>query len=107
MHRLRDLDAPRASSSAPAGTAKRITRQTSQSFIPSRPALQSYNRTPSQAPATAAKKGGGSSGAADSKLREVILAEVLDSRPSVRWEDVAGLGNAKQVPRCMQASQAC
>ena len=25
----------------------------------------------------------------DAKLREVILAEVLDTRPSVRWEDVA------------------
>ena len=105
MDRLRDLDAPRASSSAPAGTVRRITRQTSQSFIPSRPALQSYNRTPSQAQATVAKKGGGNSGAADSKLREVILAEVLDTRPSVRWEDVAGLGNAKQVLRCVQSAR--
>ena len=33
----------------------------------------------------------------DAKLREVILAEVLDTRPSVRWEDVAGLRKAKQV----------
>ena len=36
-------------------------------------------------------------GKADTKLREVILAEVLDTRPSVRWDDVAGLQKAKQV----------
>lgn len=33
----------------------------------------------------------------DAKMREVVLAEVLDDRPDVRWEDVAGLANAKQV----------
>lgn len=36
-------------------------------------------------------------GKEDAKLREVILAEVLDTRPSVQWEDVAGLRTAKQV----------
>ena len=33
----------------------------------------------------------------DAKMREVILAEVLDTRPDVRWDDVAGLHKAKQV----------
>ena len=42
---------------------------------------------------------GGSSvsGREDARLREVITAEVLDSRPSVRWKDIAGLAGAKQV----------
>lgn len=49
-----------------------------------------------------AKPSAGSS-TQDSKLRDVILAEVLDTRPSVKWKDVAGLDNAKQVvyPCCL------
>ena len=37
------------------------------------------------------------SGKEEARLREVIAAEVLDSRPSVRWSDIAGLAGAKQV----------
>ena len=41
--------------------------------------------------------GSGVSGKEEARLREVIAAEVLDSRPSVRWSDIAGLAGAKQV----------
>ncbi|KAK9839964.1 hypothetical protein WJX74_001183 [Apatococcus lobatus] len=33
----------------------------------------------------------------DARLREVIQGEVLDTRPSVRWTDIAGLAVAKQA----------
>ena len=41
--------------------------------------------------------GGGSSSSEDERLRETVLSEVLDSRPSVAWEDIAGLERAKQA----------
>ena len=42
---------------------------------------------------------GGSSvsGKEEARLREVITGELLDTRPSVRWSDIAGLAGAKQV----------
>ena len=33
----------------------------------------------------------------DAKLRDVILAEVLDTRPADTWQDIAGLQVAKQA----------
>lgn len=42
---------------------------------------------------------GGALGKEDARLREVVLAEILDTRPSTRWDDVAGLAAAKQVTR--------
>lgn len=36
----------------------------------------------------------------DARLREVIEGEVLDTRPSVRWKDIAGLAAAKQARLC-------
>jgi len=37
----------------------------------------------------------------DARLREVIEGEVLDTRPSVRWKDIAGLAAAKQARLCI------
>lgn len=85
--RLRDLDAPKASSSyAVPRQAKRITAAAP---IP----LPGRAQPPGQTPKPAAPK----ATAGNAKLREVILAEVLDTRPSVRWDDIAGLASAKQV----------
>ena len=33
----------------------------------------------------------------EAKLREAVLSEVLDVKPSESWQDIAGLGGAKQV----------
>ncbi len=41
--------------------------------------------------------GGRGGGKDEARLREVIQGEVLDTRPSVRWDDIAGLSVAKQV----------
>lgn len=35
--------------------------------------------------------------AEDAKLREAVLSEVLDVKPSESWSDIAGLAGAKQV----------
>ncbi|KAL0029319.1 hypothetical protein WJX79_010048 [Trebouxia sp. C0005] len=35
--------------------------------------------------------------AEDAKLREAVLSEVLDIKPSESWNDIAGLGGAKQA----------
>ena len=35
--------------------------------------------------------------AEDAKLREAVLSEVLDIKPSESWNDIAGLAGAKQV----------
>lgn len=43
--------------------------------------------------------GAGAGGKEDERLREVVLGEILDTRPSTRWDDVAGLSAAKQVWR--------
>lgn len=37
----------------------------------------------------------------DSRLHDIIMGEILDTKPSVRWDDVAGLGGAKQVITCL------
>lgn len=89
------MDAPSAGTRPPLQPAKRITRQTS---VSSSSVLQNYNRNqiqPSSAPASAKKAS--APGKGEEKLREVIMSEVLDRRPSVGWDDVAGLSRAKQV----------
>lgn len=46
---------------------------------------------------------GSAAGREDARLREVVLGEILDARPSTRWDDVAGLQAAKQarsLPAC-------
>ena len=35
--------------------------------------------------------------AEEAKLREAVMSEVLDIKPSERWNDIAGLAGAKQV----------
>ena len=40
---------------------------------------------------------GTAAGREDARLREVVLGEILDARPSTRWDDVAGLQAAKQA----------
>lgn len=103
--RLRDLESPEASSSngAPRREATRITRHTG--FTPTRktqarpqPAAVRRGPVPGRG-GTGGKRASAppAGGVDDAKMREIILAEVLDHRPSVRWQDVAGLANAKQA----------
>lgn len=35
--------------------------------------------------------------AEEAKLREAVMSEVLDLKPSESWDDIAGLAGAKQV----------
>lgn len=72
----------------PRGQACRITRQR----LPLLGKQNSLNNAKSSVGSPAKK-----SDTKDIKLREAVLAEVLDTRPSIRWVDIAGLGNAKQV----------
>ena len=91
--RLRDLNSPNLGTNFSNIPVKRITRQTSAT---NRAVLQTYNRNQIQAQ-PAVKKKITAPGKGDDALREVIMSEVLDRRPSVRWDDVAGLSKAKQV----------
>ena len=101
--RLRDLESPQASSSngTSRGRPTRITRNTG--ITPQRqPQATASNSRPQLAagrrgagPATGGGKG--AAGGVDAKMREIVLAEVLDDRPYVRWDDVAGLAKAKQA----------
>ena len=68
------------------GQLARITKQTEPAF---RQKLQSTSRAPNSSLNRASAK--------DAKLRDIILAEVLDTRQSIQWTDIAGLENAKQV----------
>ena len=43
------------------------------------------------------RAGAGLGSKEEARLRDLIEGEVLDTRPSVRWKDVAGLSAAKQA----------
>jgi len=54
-------------------------------------AMQNNNAPPKQAqPGKSESKG-------DERLREMILSDVLDDRPTVSWDSIAGLNKAKQA----------
>lgn len=98
--RLRALSSATSSTSAPSPIVS--VKQAQQA--PARPVLARTQTQPSRGYATPAAHArpmqaaaGGKPSKEDSRIREVIMAEVLDMRPSVRWEDVAGLNSAKQV----------
>lgn len=44
--------------------------------------------------------------AEEAKLREAVMSEVLDIKPSESWNDIAGLANAKQVIQLLLPSHA-
>lgn len=102
--RLRALSSATSSTSAPSPIVS--VKQAQQA--PARPVLARTQTQPSRGYATPAAHArpmqaaaGGKPSKEDSRIREVIMAEVLDMRPSVRWEDVAGLNSAKQALREM------
>ena len=60
-----------------------------------------HGRCPSGTEAMNARTGTvGESAKEEARLREVVVGEVLDTRPTVRWSDIAGLAGAKQVSPC-------
>ncbi|KAK9838272.1 hypothetical protein WJX81_001606 [Elliptochloris bilobata] len=108
--RLRDLEAPDASTSARGGAVAPAqcnplapTLAASTTLLRTRTTSQSSTGTPRVPAATPGGRGpggaaaGGAAGREDARLREVVLGEILDTRPSTRWDDVAGLSAAKQA----------
>ena len=103
--RLRDLESPSASTSAPANS---ITERTNGNLPPQRSQRQQASQQTHQ-PATRRDRqttviarqrsapDKRKETAEDAKLREAVLSEVLDIKPSESWQDIAGLGGAKQV----------
>jgi hypothetical protein len=110
LERLRDLEASGAAAAAAGGTSMSSggAGGASSRGTAARPANPLLGRPPSQRRAAAAASASGAPGprtaaAAGSGSREDrdfderVLSEVLDSAPSVAWDDVAGLATAKQA----------
>ncbi|KAK9904124.1 hypothetical protein WJX75_005080 [Coccomyxa subellipsoidea] len=96
LSRLRDLESGGASTSSRRPPQRIVTSKRI-----SAPATRAVRAVPAQ-PAPAGSQQDGRSGTGlgskeEARLREVIEGEVLDTRPSVRWKDVAGLSAAKQA----------
>ncbi len=104
--RLRDLESPEPSTSA-----TQITKTSPQSQHSSNSKLASQRaskpafttatiRKDKQSTAIARQRSAPDrkkETAEDAKLREAVLSEVLDIKPSESWNDIAGLAGAKQV----------
>jgi len=104
--RLRDLESPEPSSSAtqitktspqsqPSSNSKLTSQRTS------KPAFTTSSiRKDKQSTAIARQRSAPDrkkETAEDAKLREAVMSEVLDIKPSESWNDIAGLAGAKQV----------
>ncbi|KAK9829573.1 hypothetical protein WJX72_006559 [[Myrmecia] bisecta] len=111
IDRLRDLESPTASTSAPS-PARNITASASMSRPTVARSMSAAMRTntntksrgvavrpavPSQPGQRAAARPGTAGQGDDDKFRQMILQDVLDTVPSVQWADVAGLSGAKQA----------
>jgi len=104
--RLRDLESPEPSTSA-----TQITKTSPQSQSSSNSKLTSQRTSKPAFTTSSIHKDKQSTAIArqrsapdrkketaeDAKLREAVLSEVLDIKPSESWNDIAGLAGAKQV----------
>ena len=104
--RLRDLESPEPSTSA-----TQITKTSPQSQPSSNSKLASQRTSKPAFTTSTIRKDKQSTAIArqrsvpdrkketaeDAKLREAVLSEVLDIKPSESWNDIAGLAGAKQV----------
>ncbi|EIE22784.1 AAA-domain-containing protein [Coccomyxa subellipsoidea C-169] len=103
LSRLRDLESGGASTSARRPPQRIVSSKSSV------PATRAVRAAPAQPAQTGSKQdgrsGAGLGGKEEARLREVIEGEVLDTRPSVRWKDVAGLSAAKQARPALHALQ--
>lgn len=106
MYRLRDLESPEPSSSAtpitPAATgAQRRNNSTHQLQRQTKPLAQSAPTQRDRQSIVLAKQRSAPDrkreSAEEAKLREAVMSEVLDIKPSESWSDIAGLDGAKQV----------
>lgn len=106
MRRLRDLESPKPSSSATpitpaATTAQRRNNSTHQLQRQTKPVLHSATIQRDRQSTTLARQRSGPDRkretAEEAKLREAVMSEVLDIKPSESWNDIAGLDGAKQV----------
>lgn len=105
--RLRDLESPEPSASATQITKTSSVSPSSSSNISSaiqRNSKQSYTtsatRRDKQSTVIARQRSAPDrkkETAEDAKLREAVLSEVLDVKPSESWNDIAGLAGAKQA----------
>ncbi|KAA6428494.1 MAG: spastin-like [Trebouxia sp. A1-2] len=102
--RLRDLESPEPSTSA-----TQITKTLPQSRLSSNSKLATQGASKPTNTTSTIRKDKQSIArqrsapdrkketAEDAKLREAVLSEVLDIKPSESWNDIAGLGGAKQA----------
>ena len=103
MYRLRDLESPEPSSSAtPITPAATSAQRRNNSTLPrqTKP-LQSATAQRDRQSTVVAKQRSAPDRkretAEEAKLREAVMSEVLDIKPSESWNDIAGLDGAKQV----------
>ena len=106
VHRLRDLESPEPSTSATPITqaANTSQRRNISSHQPQRqtkplPQLAAAQRD-KQSTVLARQRSAPDrkrETAEEAKLREAVMSEVLDLKPSESWDDIAGLAGAKQV----------
>ena len=106
MCRLRDLESPKPSTSATPITqaTKSSQRHNISSQQPQRqtkPPPQSATLQRDKQSTVVAKQQSAPDRkretAEEAKLREAVMSEVLDIKPSESWNDIAGLAGAKQV----------
>lgn len=103
MHRLRDLESPEPSTSATPitqATHSSQRRNINQPQRQTKPLPQSAT-TQRDKPTVMARQRSAPDrkreSAEEAKLREAVMSEVLDLKPSESWDDIAGLAGAKQV----------
>lgn len=105
--RLRDLESPTASTSTPTtsivGNAQKSppSQQWQKQSAPQQQ-QQPAGRRDRQSTVLARQRSAPDKrkeSSEEAKLREAVLSEVLDVKPSESWQDIAGLGGAKQVRR--------
>ena len=106
--RLRDLQSPQPSTSAAditqTPTASRLQIQHAPNSSSRQNAAPVAVRKDRQSTAIVRQRSGPDrkkETAEEAKLREAVLSEVLDIKPSESWNDIAGLVGAKQVRLCL------
>ena len=106
MHRLRDLESPEPSTSATpitqaTNSSQRRNISSHQPQRQTKPLPQSATLQRDKQSTVVAKQRSPPDRkretAEEAKLREAVMSEVLDIKPSESWNDIAGLAGAKQV----------
>ena len=106
VHRLRDLESPEPSTSATpitqaTNSSQRRNVSSHQPQRQTKPLTHSATTQRDRQSTVVAKQRSAPDRkretAEEAKLREAVMSEVLDIKPSESWNDIAGLAGAKQV----------